>query len=162
MHVVAKKSSLSSKYWKSEPLAISASRATTLRLPAEKPRCPNSAIAVSRMRRRLASGRLVQVSRGTATSPPSGGRGSRPGPAGRFVDLELDLRAGEEVAHLRQGRFLPFVERLRHLAEPPGLQSHLILHHRQRAQADQRQTTNAAGHEIRDLQCDVAVIADAD
>src|SRR6476660_6256604 len=62
--IVVNMSSLSSKYWNSEPLAIPASRAITLRLPAEKPRLPHSIIAASVTRSRFSGGRFHHVSAG--------------------------------------------------------------------------------------------------
>jgi hypothetical protein len=64
--MVANMSSLSSKYWKSEPLAMPASRAITFRLPAENPRWPNSSIAASVTRPRFSSLRFHHVSFGIA------------------------------------------------------------------------------------------------
>src|SRR6266576_3484544 len=62
--IVVNMSSLSSKYWNSEPLAMSASLAMTLRLPAEKPRLPNSTIAARVTRSRFSDGRFHHVSVG--------------------------------------------------------------------------------------------------
>src|SRR4051794_26886347 len=66
--MVVNMSSLSSKYWNSEPLAMSASRAITFRLPAEKPRLPNSSIAAFVTRSRFSGGRFHQVSVGIGAS----------------------------------------------------------------------------------------------
>src|SRR5712692_6805103 len=166
--MVANRSSLSSKYWKREPLAICASLSITLRLPAEKPRSPNSAIAASTTRRRLSAGRFHQVALGTpvlglAEILDRFDRSTAPGPtvAGRCQHFDLDLGSLEEPTYLGQGGFLPLVEGFGDLGKAAGLLAHLILDERQGAQAAQGQAADSTRNEVGRLKDDVVLVAHA-